>query len=52
MKLIPTSAAIMGLADEARSAPAQGAVLDLYVVELADLFDAMDLAPLREREKP
>jgi hypothetical protein len=25
-------------------------VLDLYVVELAHLFDAMDLAPLRERD--
>jgi hypothetical protein len=50
MSLMRTFAAVAGLGGGARSEPAQGAVLDLYVVELAHLFDAMDLAPLRERD--
>ncbi len=50
MKLAPTSAAIAGLPSGAPFDDARTAVLDLYVAEFAQLFDAMDLAPFGERD--
>ncbi|WP_266182309.1 hypothetical protein [Dyella humicola] len=48
--MAPTSAAITGSPAGTPVDDAHADVLDLYVVELAHLFDAMDLAPLRERD--
>jgi hypothetical protein len=50
MRLVPTSAAITGFPTGIPSDDTHAAVLDLYVSELAQLFDAMDLAPFRERD--
>jgi hypothetical protein len=50
MRLASISAAITGLPAGAPAEDAPAAVLDLYVTELAQLFDPMDLAPLRERD--
>ncbi|MFC4526940.1 hypothetical protein ISN76_09580 [Dyella halodurans] len=49
MSLASTSTAITGFS-AAPTDDARAAVLDLYVADLAQLFDAMDLAPLGERD--
>lgn len=50
MRLASTSVAITGVPAGRPAGDAHAAVLDLYVTELAQLFDAMDLGPFRERD--